>query len=221
MYEHDKFILSINEAYKNYIKYGKRSSKKVSPIHNYIANVLSDMFGDEYTVYCADRNNEYKVDGKYYNKNIDITLVKDDEPIFCIGVKFITSNFKQNANNYFESMVGETANIQTNNSIPYAHIIILRRETPYFDNLGNIKKNEVITERDMSKYVKLMFDANHFHKPFGIGICIVDEKDGEMFECNYEDNFDENISKILTITLSNKRLFDNIAERKMFLNFKN
>lgn len=220
MYDHNKFIQSIREAFDNYNKFGKRSAKKVSPIHNYIANVLSDIFGEGYEVYCADRNNEFKVEGKYYNKNIDITVVKDSNPIFCIGVKFITSNFKQNANNYFESMVGETANIQTKDNIPYAHLIIFRRETPYFDNAGNIKKVEVISDKDMTKYIKLMFDSNHFHKPFGIGICLVEEIDGLMDESNYHDHFSENVAKILNTTLSNKRMFDNIVERKIYLDFK-
>ncbi len=48
-----------------------------------------------------------------------------------MGLKFVTSNYKQNANNYFESMMGETANIQRQN-IPYAQVIVLRYETPYY-----------------------------------------------------------------------------------------
>jgi hypothetical protein len=207
-YNHLDFIESVKKSFENYNQFGKRSSKKVSPIHNYLADVLCSIYGSEYEVYCSDRNKEFKATGKYYNKNIDITVVKDNNSVFCLGVKFITSNFKQNANNYFESMLGETANIQTNN-IPYAHIIVFRKETPYYDKYGNVKKIEIIDHKDMSKYIKLMFDTQHQHKPFGLGITLIDINNDLICESEFEG--------LIKTKFTNERLFRDIYEYKQFL----
>lgn len=220
-YDHAKFIESVTESFENYTKFGKRSSRKVSPIHNYLADVLNQIFGDSYEVFCMDRNREFKVTGKYYNKNVDITVTKNGSPVFCLGVKFITSNYKQNANNYFESMLGETANVQAVHNVPYAHLIIFRKKTPYFDSNGNIKKMEILSDSDMRKYIKLMFDLNHLHKPFGLGITIVDSENGTVAECNYSAEFEEAVANILNNNLSNRRLFQNVLERKIYLDYKN
>lgn len=80
----------------------------------------------------GDDNKELTVEGKYYPKDIDITVTKKGTPVFCLGIKFVTSNYKQNANNYFENMMGETANTQAIGNLPYAQRLILRNETPYY-----------------------------------------------------------------------------------------
>jgi len=208
MYNHQEFIESVKRSFENYNQYGKRSSRKVAPIHNYLANALSLVYGEGYEIFCSERNNEFKATGKYYNKNIDITVVKDNKPVFCLGVKFITSNFKQNANNYFESMLGETANIQSNN-IPYAHIIVFRKETPYYDKDGKVKKIEIIDDKDMTKYIKLMFDFQQHHRPFGIGITFIDINETDLCEHKMEG--------LVSTKFSNERLFTDIYEYKQYL----
>jgi hypothetical protein len=70
--------------------------------------------------FMGEDTKEATVQGKYYPKDIDIAVMKDDKAIFCLSIKFITSNYKQNANNYFENIMGETANIQAN-QIPYVN----------------------------------------------------------------------------------------------------
>lgn len=61
---------------------------------------------------------EMKLDGRYIDKVVDITILKNSKPIAGIGVKFVMQNYSQNSNNYFENMLGETANIRCAN-IPY------------------------------------------------------------------------------------------------------
>lgn len=61
-------------------------------------------------------------------------------------------------------MIGETANIQRQD-IPYAQVIVLRYETPYYKKgLGKQKnkipsKIEIINQKDLNKYVNLVFDT--------------------------------------------------------------
>lgn len=121
MYNETMLIKAIKKSFEKYKEYGARSTQKLIPIHKYMADTLKEIWGKKYEICYMDKNNrEAKIKGKYYSKDIDIAVLKDKKPVFCLGVKFITSNYKQNANNYFENMMGETANIQAN-QIAYAH----------------------------------------------------------------------------------------------------
>ena len=53
-------------------------------------------------------------------KNLDIAVFENKKIIATVSFKFVTSNYKQNANNYFENLMGETANIRRQN-IGFAH----------------------------------------------------------------------------------------------------
>jgi hypothetical protein len=122
----------------------------------------------------GDETKEKTVEGKYYPKDIDITVMEGEKPVFCLGIKFVTSNYKQNANNYFENMMGETANIQAT-QLPYAQFIVLRHETPYYKkNETEIpSKIEIVNDKDISKYLKLMLDNPQAHRPNYLGIQLI------------------------------------------------
>ena len=161
------------------------------------------------------------VDGRYYPKDIDITISKNQIPVFCLGIKFVTSNYKQNANNYFESMIGETANIQAGGFLPYAHIIILRQETPYYNkNETEIpSKIETINDRDIQKYLNLSFDNPQAHRPNYIGIVLIDidEKTGKVSLTNADEYFSEQTAQLLKTKLSIKKFITEIADYKKYL----
>jgi hypothetical protein len=180
MYNENGFLKALSQSFENYLRFGARSKEKLKPMHTFLAETLQTIFGENYGVfYLGEESRELTVEGKYYPKNIDITITYNKQPVFCLGVKFITSNYKQNANNYFESMVGETVNIQ-GQTIPYAQVIVFRYETPYYKkNLDDQKdkipsKIEVINQKDISKYVNLILDTNQIHTPFAIGILLVE-----------------------------------------------
>src|SRR6185437_12809264 len=101
-------------------------------------------------LYSLDESNgkEKTVKGRYMDKRVDIAITKGEEVVAGLGVKFIMSNYSQNSNNYFESMLGETANIRTNN-ILYFQIVICFARPPYFEEKNNngkvIKKIEKVS----------------------------------------------------------------------------
>ncbi len=66
-------------------------------------------------------------------------------------------NYSQNSNNYFENMLGETANIRCAN-IPYFQIFIIPDKLPYFNNEGKIQKWEEFTAHNSKKYLTLSED---------------------------------------------------------------
>lgn len=48
----------------------------------------------------------------YYGKNVDILVSRDGKELSVISIKYVISNYWQNAVNYFEQQVGETANFK-------------------------------------------------------------------------------------------------------------
>jgi len=210
-YSKENFNRALSQSFKLYEEPGGvRSSKKLVPLHGYLVSIVKEIWGEGYGFYYNSGGNETKeikyitpirqiektkqvpiceipVSGQYYDKMVDIVVTFEEKPIFCLGIKFVMSNYEQNANNYFESMIGETANIQRK-EIPYAHIIILRRECPYYSEDGTLKKNEIIKEEHLLKYSKLVNDICLPHKPHSIGIYMV--------------NIDENIKEVNTFDIS-------------------
>ena len=109
---------------------------------------------------------EGKLDGRYMEKTVDILISKDGDDLAGVGVKFVMNNYSQNSNNYFENMLGETANIRTNNK-DYFQILILLDEMPYYNNKGRITKWEKITDHNIEKYLVLSRDntERYLHTP--------------------------------------------------------
>ena len=95
-----------------------------------------------------------------------IAVCRGNTVLGAVGFKFVMSNYKQNSNNYFENMLGETANIRCNR-IPYFQVLVLLKELPYYDNSGRITRTEHINEHNLHKYIKLSEDniETFFHTP--------------------------------------------------------
>lgn len=170
-----QFLNVIYNSFAGFIASGgsSRSTKKLKPLHGKIAE------GIFYLLQRNDPNNSYNlfaqgfvydkeetIPGILYDKKVDITITKNNIAVAGIAIKFVMQNYSQNSVNYFENMLGETANIRCNN-YPYFQIFIVLNEMPYYDNKGNIKKWETFTEHNAEKYFKLSFDNTnvYFHTP--------------------------------------------------------
>ncbi len=224
MYTETKLIQAVKDSFKKYKEYGARSTQKLVPIHTFMADVLKEIWGVKYQIhYMGKGSKEATIDGKYYPKDIDIAVMQGEKPVFCLGIKFITSNYKQNANNYFENMMGETANIQAN-QIPYAHIIIMRYQTPYYrkNDAVNPSKIEVINKKDISKYLELVYDVPQAHRPNELCVFLVniDEKTGSVAKTNLETAFEESFAKLIAEKLSPENFFKQIANYKQYYELK-
>lgn len=149
-------------SFKEFIDRGtSRSTAKLKPLHGAIATDIAERLGGDYKVwsqgYADDR--EKKINGRYIDKWVDITIenIRTSTPVAGIGVKFVMQNYSQNSNNYFENMLGETANIRTA-KCPYFQIFIILDKLPYYKNSGELSKWEEFTDHNMSKYGKLSAD---------------------------------------------------------------
>lgn len=94
----EEFRKSLEEGYMNYLLVHARSSTKIVPIHKCISKILKEKLGNGYTIKSMGigDNKEFHFKGKYYTKDLDITILKDNKPISALGFKFVTSNYKQN-----------------------------------------------------------------------------------------------------------------------------
>lgn len=160
---------AIDQSFMQVYQYGRKSPRRVKHIHYWVRNYIQTRLGNNYRCYSyhphlKEDDREIKVAGKFYPKNSDITICNRDEDVLgVISVKFIMSNYKQNANNYFESMIGECYNLKANN-IKYGHIMICPYLVPYYNNQCGLKYIEKLNNKDITKYAELN-DSTTVHKP--------------------------------------------------------
>lgn len=165
------FLNEITKMYNTYLQTHRRSSAKLTNIHGSIANDLQQRLGNQYKVHSLGFNEgkEKEITGRYINKKADISIFKKInnnklEEIGGIAFKSIMTNYAQNSNNYFENMLGETANIRANNKC-YFQVLIIPETLPYFGEVKkkNLKdvvvKNEILTSNHLQKYIKLSNDT--------------------------------------------------------------
>lgn len=164
-----QFLAILKKSFITYLQTGARSNKKLGILHGAISEDLKERLNDiSYSVYSLGygAGKEHKINGRYVDKTVDITIAERNMPVAGIAVKYVMSNYSQNSNNYFENMLGETANIRCA-KIPYFQIFIIPDKIPYFDKEGDISKWEMINEHNLNKYIKLSNDNidTYLHTP--------------------------------------------------------
>lgn len=169
MLTNEKFLDVIRTSFKTYLGVDtSRSTAKLKSLHGRIAEDLQELYGKEYSVQAQGFGNgkEGSISGRYYPKDVDITISKDGKPIAGYAVKFVMRNYSQNSNNYFENMLGETANIRSN-KIPYFQIFIIFDKVPYYKKGGTFQRYDEISEHNLDKYIALSRDDPDafFHTP--------------------------------------------------------
>ena len=199
--DNQEFLTVVGDSFKKFLETGSRSNEKLKILHGAIAKDLKERLGNGYYVQSLGVGNgkELKLYGRYIDKAVDITILNNCNPIAGIGVKFVMQNYSQNSNNYFENMLGETANIRCAN-IPYFQIFIIPDKLPYYKNDGTIQKWEEITTHNSAKYVTLSKDdiQTSVHTPTKTLLFVVhlpeiekEVHDKKEYVCYYEgqENF--------------------------------
>jgi len=165
----DEFIECLKKSFIKYLQTSERSNEKLKILHAEIAqDIIKRLEDDKYSVHSLGVNDgkEKRIKGRYVDKKVDIAVSYLDENVAGFAVKFVMSNYSQNSNNYFENMLGETANIRSAN-IPYFQIFCIFDTLPYYDKNGDILKWEKISEHNIDKYTKLSEDCTDlfYHTP--------------------------------------------------------
>lgn len=164
----NKFLIALTNSFKAFLETGSRSNEKLKILHSSISNDLIVLLGPEYVVKSLNIGDgkEGSIQGRYINKNVDIVILHNSNVVAGIGVKFVMQNYSQNSNNYFENMLGETANIRSKN-IPYFQIFVIPEKMPYYKNSGQWDKWEEFSLHNSKKYLILSQDNidNYLHTP--------------------------------------------------------
>ena len=165
----EEFLRVLERSFAEFIRTGtSRSTVKLVPLHGAIAADMAERFGPGYKVMSQGfaEGKEGTMHGRYIAKKVDITILNGERALCGIAVKFVMQNYAQNSNNYFENMMGETANIRASRR-PYFQLLAIPDRLPYYDRNGMIKHWEVLSPGQLHKYRVL--DADNpdvvFHSP--------------------------------------------------------
>ncbi len=222
----NQMIKTIQESYNLMLSKGingTRSNDKLKMIHSFVASKVKDRlvnYGNDIEVLSFNRDNNSKealVIGSYYNKNVDIGIRYKNQDISGISIKFITGNYKQNSINYFEHLLGETANLRTN-GYKYASLYILPSYLPYYKKGRILKKIEEISDKDLDKYIKINEEKNLYHKPDMICIFMIDTGTKNLLKENIgKILLNEDLISVNTISLFNYKDYNFNEKTKEFL----
>ena len=222
------FVNILRKSYRSLYMNGVRSNERIKHIHHWIKEQFIEKLGNSYNYYAYDPNDnskkEFKINGTFYDKCCDITICDiSNSPIAAVSVKFITSNFKQNANNYFEAMLGESYNIKKE-GVLYAHVLICPNPLPYYFKGGGFKCKEYLKDRDFDKYIKLERTVDQISPDF-TSINIIDLKTDNYINPNNFKTLDiDSQTKYLHKLTSGLDISDNSTfslETQEFLNDSN
>ena len=157
---------AVKKSYNKYWTTSPRSTEKVKPLHGWVIKELKQRLPDTYRIEGQDEygGKEKEAKGWYYDKRVDVMVSKGENTLGVISIKFATSNYKQNKNNYFENQLGETVNLRSEN-IVFGHILIRIEPTPYFAKSKILKRWESVNDNEIQLYYKLSSDHGKLHVP--------------------------------------------------------
>lgn len=185
-----EFLSVVSEAYLVGLD-DPRGNAKLRILHGAIAHDLAHRSGHAVEALGRDPETEATIEGAYYPKKVDIVVLPNPQmPLVPagIGVKLVMNGYQQNKNNYFESMLGETANLRSS-GFRYAELFIVPSISPRFREatvLGQradvIQRMEVFTSHDLDKYSALsqLNPREQLHAPNLVLLCIIELPENPM-----------------------------------------
>lgn len=164
-----EFLAAVNAAFRRFLETGtSRSPEKLRPLHGVIAADFAGRLGGAFRVHALGYGDEREIalPGRYMEKKTDIAIERGGRAVAGVAVKFVMQNYSQNSNNYFENMLGETANLRAG-AIPYFQVFVIPDRIPYYRRDGTIARWEELTVRNVEKYLKMDADnpSLFFHTP--------------------------------------------------------
>lgn len=197
----EDFLNSIKNLYLEYLRTHRRSPEKLKPFHGKIAEDLQTRLGNNFIVRALGFKDgkESNLAGRYMDKKVDISVFKkvgqNEIALGGVAVKSIMTNYSQNSNNYFESMLGETANLRSAGKL-YFHIIVLPEKLPYFGDkvIDGVKVKDIVTKienittHNLDKYIKISYDniSEYFHLPNKSLLYLVNTTSDDISKTKYK-----------------------------------
>lgn len=182
---HRKFIDCIKESYQNMGSSGKTSPERIKPFHSFIAKILQYKLGTDYEIFASGYSygREAKLQSAFGEKNVDICVKKDGKVLGAIAFKLMSNNFKQNLNNFSESLLGESIQMREL-KLPYAFCYLIPEKAMYLTKNNTFKKIDKLTQKDLEKYFKMINDPSYKQRtPDSLFIGV-----HKLFDDNYLNN---------------------------------
>ncbi len=91
-----QFLAILKRSFITYLQTGARSNKKLGVLHGAISEDLQERLNNKiYSVYSLGYGvgKEHKINGRYVDKAVDITIVENNKPIAGIAIKYVMSNY--------------------------------------------------------------------------------------------------------------------------------
>ncbi len=185
-----EFLTAITASFNSFLDKGtSRSTAKLIPLHGFIAKKINELLGCNYIISSKGYGNgeEDSIKGRYFDKKVDITIKKENAIVAGIAVKFVMQNYSPNSINYFENMLGETANIRCA-KYPYFQIFIIFDKLPHYNNNRDIKHWETFSDHSIAKYQKLSKDNAdiYYHTPNKTLLYVIHIPDNEELKTKDE-----------------------------------
>lgn len=225
----EEFLSIVKESFATYLNVGtSRSTAKLKKLHGRIAQDLKEKLGEGFSVLSQGYGNdkEGSINGRYYPKNVDITINYQDKAVAGFAIKFVMRNYSQNSNNYFENMLGETANLRSN-AVPYFQIFIIFDKVPYYKKGGEFLRYDVISEHNLDKYLKLSNDdpSVYYHTPDKtlVVLLTLKEKTPNHYFVNENDyaNYYCSIIKEKDLMVYSSKIRDSFGNSVILNNYEN
>lgn len=214
----DQFCNVLYNSFLKFLATGSRSNAKLKILHSKIAADLGNRLGSDFEVAALGLNNgrEGTIIGRYVDKKVDILISKNGAPVAGMAIKFVMQNYMQNSNNYFENMLGETANIRSNH-IPYYQIFVIPDRIPYYEKDGSISRWEEINQHNLDKYNILSNDdtETYMHTPDKTLLCVVHVSDNSTAINNRNEYISYYKNNSFSISLST-RAFDSFGRNVIY-----
>ena len=93
----------MRRSYAAFLDSGPRSTEKLAPLHGWVQEELRRHLRDsaKYTLtgQTAETRNERKIEGRYYEKRVDVSVEAGDRILAVVNVKFILGTPSTTSNN--------------------------------------------------------------------------------------------------------------------------
>lgn len=170
MYNQDDFIAATELSYRaidREINSKKRSPTRLKAIQDQVLTNLRESFGPNAS---AEDAKLQRVEGLYHRKKFPIVVTQNEEPVLCIGTTFTLGGYESNIINYFQSLLGESVNLQMSEK-NYASILVIPTQIKR-TNRGNVTYDD-IKPSHFRKFFELMGAQRQAFTPMALGCQIV------------------------------------------------
>lgn len=170
MYNQEAFIEAVEQAYRSIDQAQGSTRRSPARIRGVQSQVLESIRGSFAEGATAQPAGLQEVVGFYHRKNFPIVVRQNNVPALCIGTTLTLGGYESNIINYFQSILGESVNLQQTPA-RYASIQIIPTR---IRRRNNNQLFESLNADHFTMFYNLMRAMNPPYTPLALGCAIVE-----------------------------------------------